>query len=120
MTTSFALHAHVSTASRDCDGPQYNSWVTVPNDDEIAEFAAAQERGYNDFSDLHFKERVLGNHVSFHADGPHTVEITRDGFKMSEATDEGYRSADVTWCEDPDCDPDDRTHRDVFAEAAGY
>lgn len=116
MTTN--LHAHVSTASRDCDGPLYDEWVTSLNDDEIAEHDQAQ--GVNDFHDLHFKERVLGNHVSFHTEFGVTVKVTAEGFSMHEQTDEGYRSAEVYWCEDEDCDPNAYSHRDIYAEMMGY
>ena len=114
MTT---LHAHISTAQSDCDGPTYDSWVVTFNEDERNEHIAATERGYNDFSEYSFKERILGNAVSFHGNGQ--VNIHPDGFNYFENTDEGYRSAEVRWCED-DCDTNERTHRDVFAEQMGY
>jgi hypothetical protein len=110
------LHAHVDTSSRDCDGPQYNSWVTSLNDDEIAEHEKAQ--GINDFHDLHFKARVLSHHVSFHAEGE--VHYYPEGFTVSEPHDEGYHNVEVRWCEDEDCDPNARSHRDVYAEMMGY
>lgn len=116
MTTN--LHAHVSTASVDCDGPLYRDYVTELNDDERAEHE--RQNGVNDFHDLHFKERVLGNHVSFHPLGKVEVEVTEGGFSMRERTDEGYRAADVTWCEDEECDPHAASQRDVYAEAMGY
>lgn len=116
MTTN--LHAHVSTASADCDGPFYRDYVTALNDDERAMHDKAQ--GVNDFHDLVFKERVLGNHVSFHSEGGVTVKVDSDGFHMHEQTDEGYRSAEVRWCEDEDCDPNAASQRDVYAEMMGY
>lgn len=112
------LHAHVSTASADCDGPMYRDYVTELNDDEIAEHEKAQ--GVNDFHDLHFKERVMGNHVSFHSEFGVTVKVDAEGFTMHEQTDEGYRSAEVRWCEDESCDPRAYSQRDVFAEMMGY
>lgn len=116
MTTS--LHAHVSTAAADCDGPMYRDYVTELNDDEVAEHERAN--GVNDFHDLHFKERVLGNHVSFHTEFGCKVEVTAEGFTAHEQTDEGYRSAEVRWCEDESCDPRAYSQRDVFAEMMGY
>ena len=116
MTTT--LHAHVSTASSDCDGPQYNEWVESLNVTELAQHVAAN--GVNDFHDLNFKERVLGNHVSFHSEFGVTVAVLDWGFTMHEQTDEGYRQAEVRWCEDEDCDPNAKSHRDVFAEQMGY
>lgn len=121
------LHAHVSTASRDCDGPMYRDYVTEMNSDEIAMQVRAYfegvVRGYdspvNDFSEYAFKERVLGNHVSFSPLVKVEVTVREEGFHMSEETDEGYRSADVRWCED-DCDSDAYSQRDVFAEMMGY
>lgn len=116
MTTH--LHAHVSTASRDCDGPLYRDYVSALNDDERAEHERAQ--GVNDFHDLNFKSRILSNHVSFHTEFGVSVKVTAEGFWTREQTDEGYRSAEVRWCEDPDCDPHEASQRDVYAEAMGY
>jgi hypothetical protein len=116
MTTT--LHAHVATASADCDGPLYRDYVTSLNDSERAMHEAAQ--GVNDFHDLEFKSRVLSNHVSFHSEGGVSVNVSEHGFTMSESTDEGYRSAEVRWCEDEDCDPHAASQRDVFAEQMGY
>lgn len=116
MSTS--LHAHVSTSSRDCDGGHGQDYITTLNDEERAEHVRAN--GINDFHDLHFKNRVLGNHVSFSPLAKVEVEVTEHGFTMSEATEEGYRSAEVTWCEDTDCDSDAGGQYDQFAEAMGY
>ena len=114
MTTN--LHAHVSTASRDCDGPLYRDWVESLNDDERAMHEKAN--GVNDFHDLYFKERILGNHVSFHAECE--VHVFPAGFRVSEPTDEGYRSAEVIWCEVESCDPHESSQRDIYAEMMGY
>lgn len=116
MTTN--LHAHVSTAASDCDGPLYRDYITELNDDERA--MHEQANGVNDFHDLTFKERVLGNHVSFHPENEVWVKVTEDGFTTSERTDEGYQSAEVRWCEDESCDPNAASQRDVFAEQMGY
>jgi hypothetical protein len=113
------LHAHVSLSQRDCDGPTYDSYVEVFNDDEVAEFNAAQVRGYNDFSDLHFKGRVLSGQVAFHAEEA-TVDIHSEGFNYHERTDEGYRASSVLWCESADCDLGEKSHRDVYAEQMNY
>jgi|SRR6478752_1122319 len=118
MTTN--LHAHVSTASADCDGPMYRDYVTELNDSERAEHAAAEARGYNDFHEIEFQQRVLGNHVSFHTEFECHVKVTGDGFTVHETTDEGYRSAEVRWCRDESCDPHAASQRDVFAEQMGY
>lgn len=108
------LHAHIDRSQQDCDGPTYDSHVEIFNDDERAEAG----KPFNDFSDLHFKERILGNAVSFHAEEA-AVQISAGGFSYHEITDEGYRRVDVRWCED-DCDTNERSHRDVFAEQMGY
>ena len=113
MTTN--LHAHVEHYSRDCDGPVSGSYVVTLSDEEIAEHVKAD--GVNDFHDLHFKERVLGGIVSFHAEAE--VRIHAEGFSYSEPTDEGVRNVEVEWCED-DCDLSERSYRDYYAEAAGY
>lgn len=116
MTTN--LHAHVSTASADCDGPMYRDFVSALNDDERKMHDDAN--GVRDFHDLAFKSRVLAAHVSFHSEVGVEVRMTLDGFSMVEQTDEGYRSAEVRWCEDEDCDPHAESQRDVYAEMMGY
>lgn len=105
------LHAHVSTAAADCDGPMYREFVQEMND---------EERTNDEYGDLVFKERILGNHVSFHSEFGVAVKVSAEGFTMHEQTDEGYRSADVTWCEDEECDPNSYSQRDVYAEQMGY
>lgn len=115
MTTN--LHAHVDSVAVDCDGPLYQSYITRLNDDEIAEHVKAA--GVNDFHDLHFKARVLTQHVSFHNEFGSTVEVSSHGFTVSEPTDEGHRAVDVRWCED-ECDLNERSQRDVYAEMMGY
>jgi len=112
------LHAHVSTASADCDGPMYNEYVDSFNDAEIAEREAAQ--GINDFSDIHFMQRVMMNHCSPYA--AHQMRITVDdsGVEWHEQTEEGYRSGEIRWCHDENCDPNYTSHRDVYAEMMGY
>jgi hypothetical protein len=42
--TTFSLHAHVSTSSRDCDGGHGQDYITVPNDDERAEHRDGEAR----------------------------------------------------------------------------
>lgn len=103
------LHAHVSTAARDCDGPLYRDYVTAAREDERDD----------DFG-FAFKERVMGNHVSFHPLVKVEVEVTPEGFTTHEVTDEGYRSSEIRWCEDEDCDPNAASQRDVYAEMMGY
>jgi hypothetical protein len=103
----FRLHAHVETSSRDCDG-DYSGGHT----DEMT----TQER-CDQFGDLHFKERVLGNVVTLHGEG--TLEVSPSGLHWHEQTEEGYRRADVTWCED-ECEDERPWQRDHRAEAAGY
>lgn len=121
MTTN--LHAHVSTAARDCDGPIYREWVETLNDAERKmhedSFNEAGE-SINDFHDYAFRERLLSAHVSFHPEFVVRVEIQEAGFTMSEETEEGFRSAEVEWCEDPKCDLLAKSQRDVYAEQMGY
>ena len=111
-------HAHVSIASADCDGPRTSHHVTVMNDEEIAESGKA----YNDFSEIHFRERVVGDAVSptTYRDGQTgNLTIHEHGFEFHRDTDEGYHRVDVIWCED-DCDLGERGQRDYFAEAMNY
>lgn len=111
MSTHNNLHAHVSTASADCDGPMYRDYVAEMN---------SNERDDDQYGDLVFKERMLGNRVSFHTEYEVSVTVKAGGFVTHEQTDEGYRSSDVTWCEDETCDPNAYRQRDVFAERMGY
>ena len=111
-------HAHVSEHSTDCDGPKSSHYVTVMNDDERAESG----KTYNDFSEINFRERVLGNAVSLttYRDGQTGgAEFTEHGFTFWRSTDEGGQRVEVIWCED-DCDLGARGQRDVFAEQMGY
>lgn len=112
------LHAHVSTASADCDGPMYRDWVEAPNDEEIAEHEAAQ--GVNDFSDIHFMNRVFTGQCGPYAVRQMRITLDDSGFEYREDTEEGYRSGEVRWCHDEDCDPNAYSQRDVFAEQMGY
>jgi hypothetical protein len=116
MTTN-TLHAHIDTAAADCDGPLYRSWVATFNDEERAERDAAQ--GINDFSDIHFMNRVLAGQCGPYAVRQLTVKIDESGFTYHEDTEEGYRSGEVRWCTD-DCDTEERSQRDVYAEMMGY
>lgn len=104
------LHAHVDTASADCDGPMYREYVCQMNSDETT----------SEFGDLEFKGRMLTNQVSFHSEFGVTVKADEHGFEMHEQTDEGYRSAHVRWCEDETCDSEAYSQRDVYAEMMGY
>lgn len=115
MTT---LHAHVDRESTDCDGRYTDCYIVMFNDAERAESERAG--GVNDFSDIHFMNRVFATEAGPYAVDHATIEITRRGFEYHEDTEEGYREASVSWCTDPYCDPEFRTHRDHRAEAAGY
>lgn len=114
MTTH--LHAHVASESRDCDGGHGYDYIVALSKKERKEHKKAD--GVNDFHDLHFKERVLGGIVSFHAEAE--VHVYAEGFRYSEPTEEGYRAVEVTWCEDEDCDPNASSQYDQYAEMMGY
>ena len=111
------LHAHVSTATADCDGPMYRDYVMAFSDEEKAESEAAQ--GVNDFSDIHFMQRVMMRVASPYAARQMTVRVDESGIEVREDTEEGYRHAEVRWCHD-DCDTDESSQRDVYAEMMGY
>lgn len=122
------LHAHISTVAVDCDGPFHRSYVETFNDDEIEEHARALNHGMdlgydgpvNDFSEIHFMNRVLSNVASPYA-CHHGMRVTIDdeGIEVHENTDEGYREATVRWCRD-ECDTDAHSQRDVYAEMMNY
>lgn len=108
ITPLYLIHAHVDTASRDCDGTYLGGFTEVPNDDERR----------SEFGDLHFQGRVLRNIVTLHGYG--TLTVNPDGLEWSEQTEEGYSRAEVRWCHDITCREDKRWQRDLQAEAAGY
>ncbi len=122
MTT---LHAHISIESADCDGRYSRSYIETMNETELSDKEAAialgialgKEGAVNDFSDLDFKARVLGNRVSYHEHSK--VFISPEGFEVQMPTDEGYSHSEVRWCTD-NCDETRSTYRDHTAEAAGY
>lgn len=110
------LHAHVSTQSRDCDGLYNRDYVMTFNDEETAESGKV----YNDFSDIHFMNRVMCTVASPYAvEHGMRVTVDNDGINVYEDTEEGYRAADVRWCRE-NCDTDEYSQRDYTAEAMGY
>jgi hypothetical protein len=114
---NITLHAHIATSSRDCDGGHGQDYIMFFNDEEIAEHAAAQ--GINDFSDIHFMQRVMNSVASPYAvEYGMTVKVDSEGIEVHEQTDEGYRAAQVRWCHDQ-C-ADESSQYDQFAEMMGY
>lgn len=103
---------------RDCDGLYHHDYVDTFNDDEIAERILT--KGVNDFSDIHFMNRVMTNVASPYAvQYGMTVTVDDDGIEVNEATDEGFRQASVRWCSD-ECDETQTAFRDFTAESMGY
>lgn len=112
------IHAHVSTFARDCDGGHGNEYVTGFNDEEKKERENAN--GVNDFSDIHFMQRVMNSVASPYAvEYSMTVTVIPEGIDVHEQTDEGFRSAEVRWCHD-DCEEGQGPVYDEYAQAAGY
>lgn len=95
------FHAHVSTRSADCDGIYDRDYVMRPEGE--------QDR-------YGFRIGVLGHVVSFHATA--SLDMRENRFTYHEATEEGFRAAEVEFC-DRDCSDKER-YRDHSAEAAGY
>lgn len=113
-------HAHISTASADCDGPFYRDYTVFVSDEAKAKSAACD--GVNDFWDIEFREGILASQVSLTTmrDGQTgTVNVTEDGFSWHRSTDEGYESSDVRWCDDESC-TESYSQRDIYAEMMGY
>lgn len=108
------LHAHVFRAESDCDGPIQKSYIETLNDAERLE----SDNEVNDFHDINFKERILGETVSVFSSG--TLDVTPNGATWNEPTEEGHRYTEIQWCEDAECDPDVSTYRDIQAEGMGY
>lgn len=111
-------HAHIDTASADCDGPMYRSYTVFVSDEAKAKSAACE--GVNDFWEIEFRNDILTSQVSLYAIG-HGLRMTAtdDGFEFHEDTDEGYRRGEVRWCEDESCD-ESYSQRDVYAEMMNY
>ena len=83
-----ALHAHIVSESRDCDGTYHSSRTVEMTTDERT----------SDFGDLEFKRRIIGDVISVIAqDGRLIVEEGR--ISWHENTEEGYRTSDADWCE---------------------
>lgn len=80
------LHAHVTTESRDCDGTYHAERVVRIDDKEAVD----------QFGDIDFKARVVGDVVSTHSVG--TLSVHPDGARWEEPTEEGYRNQEVEWC----------------------
>ena len=105
--TAANLHAHIETESQDCDS-RYSQG-------RVAEMTT-EEKGET-FSDLVFKDRVITGIISVHGYG--TMTVTPEKVTWNESTEEGYRWAEVTWCNDT-CSGLASWQRDHAAEAAGY
>jgi hypothetical protein len=104
------LHAHLDGQSQDCDGRYTRG--------EVYEQTLEERCDPNGWGDLEFKQRVLVSVTSVYAEEA-TVSITPDGFEYHERTDEGYRAAQVRWCEDT-CSDTRSWQRDHRAEEMGY
>lgn len=85
----FRLHAHVTLRSRDCDG-DYSSG----HNEQLISTERCSAHG-----DMDFKERVLMSVISVFAVSAN-LGLTETGAHYHEITDEGYRSANIAWCED--------------------
>jgi hypothetical protein len=109
-TETATAHAHVSTYSRDCDGAHGNEYVALMNDSERV----------SEWPELDFMQRILSGQATLHPEFVCTVKIEKEGFSVSEQTDEGFRSSEVRWCWDEDCDPDAGSVYDQYAEMSGY
>lgn len=111
------IHAHVSISTADCDGEINRSHTEVYSEDELREQHEAN--GVNDFSDIHFMERVLLSVASPYTTNVVNITMDEHGIEVREDTEEGYRNATVQWCE-YDCTTDTTTYQDVRAEQMGY
>ena len=120
------LHAHIESYTTDCDGPLSRDYVLTMNDEERAEATAAN--GINDFSDIHFHERVVNHLVNTYSifqsgrlevtSGEGSDYVVR--MEWQEDTDEGYRQMSAIICEDENCDTGEAHYRDHRAEEMGY
>lgn len=114
LPVAWPLHAHVETASRDCDGLYTGDYVLEP-------------RGHDrdGLADVRFHERIVTSIASTYATEGGTLEVEAlDGgavrYSWREQTEEGFREAIATTCTREDCARDSSSFRDHTAEAAGY
>ena len=98
-----AIHTHISTDSRDCDGRYTNTWV---NDQRIQFHDLPLTYGIQGNFDSNFDESADGEQLLYR-------------FTASCPTEEGYRSVTAYECESTNCDRKG-THRDHTAESMGY
>ena len=118
MENILNMHAHITKESVDCDGPFYQEYVSFLTHEEKAKSRAAN--GVNDFTDIEFRRRILGDTVSVYAiEYGLTMKAGPNGFNWCESTDEGHRGGEVRWCDDESCTPA-YSQRDVYAEIMGY
>ena len=105
-------HAHIETASADCDGSYESGYIMISG---------------VDVDDFDFNTRVLahtaGTHVLTGTRGTLTVTSFADRtnrYEWNETTEEGYSHREATTCRD-ECTEDDHTYwRDRRAESMGY
>lgn len=96
-------HVHVDEASLDCDGPHEDGHI---------------ERG-------DIRTQFDGYDLFLTFNGAGTFEKTVDELGLYEIhvsapTDEGWHSITFRECTSGACNLDERSHRDVYAEQAGY
>lgn len=119
MTTT--LHAHVDTESQDCDSRYTNSYLMWMDTSELE-----GEDAPNWFGEIVFRQRVLSHIVSAYTCVAGTLKVSgcpetglTDALTWNESTEEGYRAADVRFCDDTFC-ADETSYRDHTAESMGY
>lgn len=111
------LHAHLDRTATDCDGRLDDSRVLTQTDDEKA----------GEFGDIEFHNRMVGSIVNTYSIlSTGNLKVIRLGdaapdvmIEWSEQTEEGYVHAVIRFCE-VECDLDESSHRDHFAEMMGY
>lgn len=104
------IHAHIEVESRDCDGKYEHMWVVVSED------------GQDDLAFIQYITGLYANPYAIDSEQRVHSALLGDGdirMVVTEPTEEGYRSTDITFCHD-ECDTTERGHRDHMAEAAGY
>lgn len=96
-------HTHVDEASVDCDGPTTHSHIERGGIDRTV-------NGYDLF-------------LTYEGNGTFTKIVDDDHLytiDIHAPTDEGWHAITFRECNSDSCNLDERTHRDVTAERAGY
>ncbi len=107
------LHMHYFKMSRDCDGLYENGHIATFRESKLAEMGFKPHTWMN--------EEVGDMMHMYESDNTGIItQLAPYKFCFEAKTDEGFESAEIEFCIDTDCNPDETHYRDHSAEAMGY